>query len=201
MNNDVKVSDMDKFDENKDTNKYINTKQHTIYKTTGYMTNEEWEEAINYYKEEYKEEYEEENYTEDQIKNLVYDLVYDDNNSWYDDARSNLNVHLNGEILVIANLGLWNGKFNGYKILNNNLNSILSALNCDEVYYYSDGKNIRAEGHHHDGTNYYLFREIKDGVNIDKLKDAIYNNKEISNKVLSYYTKSLAPYVESIFGW
>ena len=47
MNNDVKVSDMDKFDENKDINKYINTKQHTIYKTTGYMTNEEWEEAIN----------------------------------------------------------------------------------------------------------------------------------------------------------
>ena len=64
MNNDVKVSDMDKFDKNKDTDKYINTKQHTIYKTTGYMTNEEWEEAINYY----KEEYEEENYTEDQIK-------------------------------------------------------------------------------------------------------------------------------------
>jgi hypothetical protein len=32
MNNDVKVSDMDKFDEKKDTDKYINTKQHTIYK-------------------------------------------------------------------------------------------------------------------------------------------------------------------------
>lgn len=193
MNNEVKVSDMDKFDKNKDINKYINTKQHTIYKTTGYMTNEEWEEAINYY----KEEYEEENYTEDQIENFVYD----DNNLWYDDAKVNLNVHLDGKILVIANLGRWNGKFNGYKILNNNLNSILSDLGCDEVHYYSDGKNIRMEGYHHDGTNYYLFREIKDSVNIDKLTDAIYNNKEISNRVLSYYTKSLDPYVKRIFGW
>ena len=187
MNNDVKVSDMDKFDENKDINKYINTKQHTIYKTTGYMTNEEWEEAINNYKEE-----DGENYTEDQIETFVCD----DNNLWYDDVKDNLNVPLDGKILVIANLGRWNGKFNGYKILNNNLNSILSDLGCDEVHYYSDGKNIRAEGYHHDGTNYYLFREIKDNVNIDKLTDAIYNNKEISTGVLSYYTKSLAPYVK-----
>lgn len=187
MNNDVKVSDMDKFDENKDINKYINTKQHTIYKTTGYMTNEEWEEAINNYKEE-----DGENYTEDQIETFVCD----DNNLWYDDVKDNLNVPLDGKILVIANLGRWNGKFNGYKILNNNLNSILSNLGCDEVHYYSDGKNIRAEGYHHDGTNYYLFREIKDNVNIDKLTDAIYNNKEISTGVLSYYTKSLAPYVK-----
>ena len=173
---------MDKFDKNKDTDKYINTKQHTIYKTTGYMTNEECQEAINYY----KEEYEEENYTEDQIKTLVYD----DNNLWFDDVKRDLNAHLDGKILVIANLGRWNGKFNGYKILNNNLNSI-----------FSDGKNIRAEGYHHDGTNYYLFREIKDNVNIDKLTDAIYNNKEISTEVLSYYTKSLEPYVKYIFGW
>jgi len=187
MNNDVKVSDMDKFDENKDINKYINTKQHTIYKTTGYMTNEEWEEAINNYKEE-----DGENYTEDQIETFVGD----DNNLWYDDVKDNLNVPLDGKILVIANLGRWNGKFNGYKILNNNLNSILSNLGCDEVHYYSDGKNIRAEGYHHDGTNYYLFREIKDNVDIDKLTDAIYNNKEISTRVLSYYTKSLAPYVK-----
>ena len=187
MNNDVKVSDMDKFDENKDINKYINTKQHTIYKTTGYMTNEEWEEAINNYKEE-----DGENYTEDQIETFVCD----DNNLWYDDVKDNLNVPLDGKILVIANLGRWNGKFNGYKILNNNLNSILSNLGCDEVHYYSDGKNIRAEGYHHDGTNYYLFREIKDNVDIDKLTDAIYNNKEISTRVLSYYTKSLAPYVK-----
>ena len=193
MNNDVKVSDMDKFDENKDINKYINTKQHIIYKTIGYMTNEEWEEAIDYY----KEEYEEENYTEDQIETFVSD----DNDLWYDDVKDNLNVPLDGKILVIANLGRWNGKFNGYKILNNNLNSILSDLGCDEVYYYSDGKNIRAEGYHHDGTNYYLFREIKDNVDIDKLTDAIYNNKEISTRVLSYYTKSLEPYVKHIFGW
>lgn len=192
MNNDVKVSDMDKFDENKDINKYINTKQHIIYKTIGYMTNEEWEEAIDYYKED-----EEENCTKDQIENLVYD----DNDLWFDDVKRNLNAHLDGKILVIANLGRWNGKFNGYKILNNNLNSIFSDLGCDEIYFYSDGKNIRAEGYHHDGTNYYLFREIKDNVDIDKLTDAIYNNKEISNRVLSYYTKSLEPYVKHFFGW
>jgi len=162
-----------------------------IYESTGYWTTETWEDAINYYKNEYGE-------TDEQ---QILEMIYTDNNQDLEDERINLNQQINGKILVIADIGRWNGRFNGYKIIDNNLKEILSNFGNDEIVIFSDGKNIRAEGYNHDGRSYYLFREIKDGVNIDKLLNDIYDNKEITNARLSYYTKSLVPYVNNIYGW
>jgi hypothetical protein len=166
-------------------------KKRIIYESTGYWTTETWEEAISYYKKEYGE-------TDEQ---QIIEQIYTDNNWDLEDERIRLNKPINGKILVIANIGRWNGRFSGYKIMDSNLKEILSNFGDDEIVIFSDGKNIRAEGCHHDGTNYYLFREIKDGVNIDKLLDDIYDNKEITNARLSYYTKSLVSYVNNIYGW
>jgi hypothetical protein len=167
-------------------------KKHIIFESTGYWTTETWEDAVNYYKQAYGEIDEQQ----------ILEMIYDDCNRAFEDERVNLNQQIDGEILVIANIGRWNGRFNGYKIIDNNLKEILSNFgNVDEIIIFSDGKNIRAEGCHHDGTNYYLFREIKDGVNIDNLLNDIYDNKAITSARLSYYTKSLVPYVNNIYGW
>lgn len=42
-------------------------------------------------------------------------LMYEINGNYLDDERANLNIQLSQPILVIADLGRWNGRFPGYK--------------------------------------------------------------------------------------
>lgn len=172
-------------------------KKRTIYRSTGYWTQAEWDEALDYYRDEWKEQ------TEDPCDDAVLlDLIHEADSLLFGDERMNLNKVLDGRILVIADLGRWNGRFQGYKLIGRNLQDILSATGDDEVHVYSDGKNIRAEGYDHDCHSYYLFREIRDDIdNIDPLLIDIYNGETISNRHLGRYTRSLAPYVASIYGW
>ena len=171
-------------------------KTRTIYKSMGYWTQAERDEALDYYRDEWKEQ------TGDPCDDAaLLDLIYEADSLLFGDERMNLNKVLDGEILVIADLGRWNGRFQGYKVIGRNLQDILSATGDDEAHFYSDGKNIRAEGYDHDGHSYYLFREVKGNVDISVLLDDIYSGKEISNRRLGYYTKSLAPYVASVYGW
>ena len=153
------------------------------------------------WREEYKSFIEVNNHlciSEDE--DALYQWMMDTNDMYLSDERINLNKDLDGRILIIADLGLWNGRKQGYKILDENMASILSD-NADYVEWYGDGYNIRATAAHHDGTNHYLYRIIREDRNIDKLLDAIYNGKEISNNKLNYYTKSLYPAVAEIYGW
>lgn len=129
-----------------------------------------------------------------------HDLMYTINHEYLEDERENLNQFVDGRILVIADLGLWNGRRQGYKILSNNIKDILYT-DSDCVEWYSNDKDIRATMVHHDGTNFLTYRVIKEDRNIDHLLDAIYNGKSISRQKLGYYTKSLYPYVAKIYGW
>lgn len=130
----------------------------------------------------------------------LYRFMEETNEGYLDDERSNLNKNVNGRILAIADLGLWNGRRQGYKILTDNINSILSS-DCDYCEWYDDGYNIRFTGHHHDGTNHVLYRIIREDRNIENLLDDIYNGKEISRKKLNYYTRSLHSAVADVYGW
>lgn len=49
--------------------------------------------------------------TEDERMALMYEI----NNRYLDDERVNLNIQLDQPILVIADLGLWNGRRTGYQ--------------------------------------------------------------------------------------
>lgn len=142
----------------------------------------------------------EEEYPDVEDKYEQYRLIEDLNYLYLEDEHANLNKKTDGRILVIADLGLWNGRRQGYKILNENVNNIFST---GEEYteWYSDGYNIKAVASHHDGTNYYEYRVIREDRNINNLLDAIYNGEEITRKKLNYYTKSLHPYVAKIYGW
>lgn len=158
-----------------------------------------------------------ENYTdEDIIQNLLENNreltkdditeedIYEERNFLaemdYSDEKDNLYKLLPNNILCIANLGLWNGRKSGYKVLDNNLNSILNQACGDYYHVYYDGYNIVAKDSHHDGTNYYTFRLIKDNVNIENLLTKLYNGKA-TNKDINNYTKSLRSEVKQIYGW
>lgn len=126
------------------------------------------------------------------------------NQDYLDDERANLGVPVSGDILCIADLGFWHGRRQGYKIIQAKVVADILYSHVDgmsEIEFYSDGYNIRATESHHDGTNFYLFREIREGVNIDNLTDRIYSGEKISASMLNRYTKSLHPYVAQVYGW
>lgn len=130
----------------------------------------------------------------------IYDYMVETNNIYLDDERCNLNKKVDGRILIIGNIGRWNGRFQGYKILDNNISSILDT-ECDYAEWYSDGYNIKFTGEHHDGANYHTYRVIREDRNIDNLLASIYAGEEITRKKLNYYTRSLHPYVAEVYGW
>lgn len=125
------------------------------------------------------------------------------NPSYLEDEQINLSIQLPGNIIAIADLGLWNGRKNGYKIMTDNLNSILqSHMNGpSEICIYGDSYNIFANEAHHDGTNHYLYRMLLPDKDVTPLLDAIWSGKEISKEMLNRYTRSLYPYVANVYGW
>lgn len=134
-------------------------------------------------------------------EDAIYEWMEETNQLYLDDERCNLDKEVDGRILVIADLGLWNGRHGGYKIIEScNIRDILYS-DCDYAEWYGDGYNIRCTAHHHDGTNHYLYRVIREDRNIDNLLDAIYRGEEITSSKLNYYTKSLYKNVAEIYGW
>ena len=143
----------------------------------------------------------EEDAVENITKEKITDEVYFQIDQSFEDEESNLYKQLDGRILAIASMGLWNGRKSGYKILGNNLNEVLtSSIGCDEKEVYCDSYNVYAEGYHHDGRNYVEFREIREDRNIENLLDKIYSGKEVTRREINYYTRSLRPYVKAVYG-
>lgn len=138
--------------------------------------------------------------TDDEV--LEYYLM-ELNPSYLEDERANLNMQLPGKVVAIADLGLWNGRQSGYKIMADNLNSILQSHmdGSSEICIYGDGNNIRADESHHDGVNHYEYRMLLPQKDASPLLDAIWSGHEISRKMLNRYTRSLYPYVANIYGW
>ena len=148
-------------------------------------------------------EYVEETYEDDRgdvSEDDVWNFIRNELDFKLECERNNLDQQTDGRIIAIADIGRWNGRVNGYKIIDANAKEILYS-SADYILWYGDGYNIRSIQHHHDGTNYIEYRVIREDRNIDNLLDAIYNGEEISRKKLNYYTKSLYPYVAKIYGW
>ena len=123
------------------------------------------------------------------------------NSEYLDDCIRNLDIPLGNSVIAFAELGLWNGKKSGYKILKNNVNAIFS-ISEDYNEYYVDAWNVRAKCVHHDGTNSILYRKLKDNVSVEQIEEILYNNGyKLSPQQMSKYTESLRPYVADFYGW
>lgn len=173
-------------------------KKHTIFKSYGMMTLDEIKMYENDIREFLKENYSDEDITDTDI----LDEIYHDIDITFEDELTNLNKELDGRVLAIASMGLWDGRVTGYKILSNNLNEVVkSSIGCDEKHVYCDRYNVLAEGYHHDGRNYVEFREIREDKNIDELLNKIYMNIPITRAEIRKYTKSLRSKVKEVYGF
>ena len=172
-------------------------KHTTIWKSYGMYSLEEMESEEKACKEFLSEVYPEIEQTEENVMQEIYDHI----DTYFDDEKSNLFKILDGRILCIADIGLWDGRRSGYKILGNNLNEVLTTgIGCDEKEVYCDAYNVYAQGYHHDGRNYVEFREIREDRNIENLIDKIHSEQGATRREINYYTKSLRPYIKEIYG-
>ena len=133
-------------------------------------------------------------------ENAIAEWMEETNNEYLNDARIELNKRVSGHILVIADLGLWNGRRQAYKVIGTSIASMLYD-DADYIEWYGDGHNIKANAAHHDGTNHYEYRIVREDRKISNLLNAIYNGEKITRKKLNYYTRSLYPAVAEICGW
>ena len=132
------------------------------------------------------------------------EYVQETNCMYLEDLKSELDIKLKNPIIAIADLGLWNGRHSGYKLINScNIKDCFHS-NCDYVEWSVDGHgNLVSEQSHHDGTNYLVYRELKDGLSekqIDNFLEKIYHNA-FSGRDISRYTRKIGPEIGKVFGW
>lgn len=120
-------------------------------------------------------------------------------NDYLSDERMNLDKPVNGIIIAFADLGLWRGRRQGFKILGQNINDIFSVTE-DDNEWYGDGYNVRGRLSHHDGTHHILYRVAKDREDAERIAEQIFN-LEIDEAGFRKRTRSLYPYVAEIYGW
>ena len=97
-------------------------------------------------------------------------------NDYLSDERMNLDRQIDGVVMAFADLGFWNGRRQGYKILGHNVNGIFNVSE-DDNEWYGDGFNIRGSLTHHDGTHYVLYRVVKDIDEAERIGEMIYNRE------------------------
>lgn len=126
------------------------------------------------------------------------------NGDYLDDERTNLNIQFSRPILVIADLGRWNGRFPGYKeITSGNIRDCLYSDTDYSTWYVDKLGDLRCDVVHHDGTNHYLYRTYKDGVSdeqINRLKEKIYNGIATRTDI-TRLTNRLGDEIGKVYGW
>lgn len=176
-------------------------KKHTIW--TSEINLDDWREDIIASAFEIHEEDYVENYGEDYTEDDLYLIAKNINNSYLDAERDNLDIHIPNGIIAIADLGLWNGRHTGYKEIGTNLKDCLYA-NCDSAEWYVDSYGrFCSTQHHHDGTNYLIYKAWKDNIS-DKQKenciDLILSGKATPT-ILTRYAKNIGKVIADIYGW
>lgn len=156
-------------------------------------------ETIKKWKKELKEIY------PDSSDEELMGIINDDNHlSFEDDLDELKKLKLPESIICIGRLGLWNGTTVGYKEYPS-LNILFHCQSSDGLTkaYVDENGDLRADLHHHDGTNRYLFRMWKSSASDtarENFMSKIYNS-DFSQNDISRYTVRLGDFVGKIYGW
>lgn len=145
---------------------------------------------------------------EEQYPDLAEDerisLMYEINNDYLGDERRNLNIQLDRPILIIGDLGLWNGRRSGYKeIESGNIRDCLYADTDYSTWYVDRLGDLRCDAIHHDGINHYLYRAYKNGVSesqIDLLKEKLYYGTA-TRADITRVTRRLGDDIAKVYGF
>lgn len=130
--------------------------------------------------------------------------MYEINAEYLGDERMNLDVQVGSDIIAIADLGRWNGRFSGYKLIESgNLADCLSSGQDSNEWYVDREGEFRSTQVHHDGTNYIYYRKFKDDASWDdrdELLGKIYEGKATQEDI-DKLTDKLGTKVAEVYGW
>lgn len=133
-----------------------------------------------------------------------YALCCELNADYLNDERANLCVVLPNPIICIADLGRWNRRYVGYKLLNSgNISDCLCDTECDYCEWYVDRYNdLRFTGVHHDGRNHYIYRELRDisDRQMENFLEKLHKGT-LTRRDSTRYTTSVGVHVSKVYGW
>ncbi len=138
----------------------------------------------------------------DQYESMMYEI----NDDHLADERLNLDIQVGDEIIAIADLGLWNGRRMGYKIIESGKISdcLYATADCEYHEWYVDRNGeFCSTQTHHDGTHTITFRKWKDHVCVDDrmdLKEKIYHGSAAQEDI-DALTEKLGERVGQVYGW
>ncbi len=130
--------------------------------------------------------------------------MYEINAEYLGDERINLNVECGSDIIVFGDIGTWQGRAEGYKIIESgNIRDCLYS-ECDMAEWYVDREGeFRSRQIHHDGTNYLYYRTFKSGLSYDDREDFLekfYDGKATQDDI-DRVTEKLGKTIGEVYGW
>jgi hypothetical protein len=156
-----------------------------------------WSNELNYedWQDDLESQYpDEEGYDEEDRIRLMHEI----NDEYLLDEKITLDKELGHNIILVANLGLWNGRRMAYRVVGTNINDIFTYSCGDYVTWYIEDDEVKCKDVHHDGTNLYTYRVLKS--NIDQFEFDEYACEHSTLEAVKKYTKPIGKYVKDIYG-
>ena len=123
-------------------------------------------------------------------------------NGYLEFEEVNLNKPLDNYLVMYGVLDLWDGRRTGYKVLKSvrpNLNGIFHGTVGDFVTYYCEDGEICCDDVHHDGTNHYTYRVLKNDITESEFDESAFDDG--LQKAIEQYTEPLGELIADIYGW
>ena len=121
--------------------------------------------------------------------NYLSDLNYDFNH--YD-----IYTQLPEEYIIVGKLGLWNGTFDGGKVIHGLKHSVYECFeDYNEIYY--EGKMLKVKAIHHDGTNIFKIKQLTwKGIDYYNKYRLVMGARELYERLFndSHYSKCIKLY-------
>lgn len=131
--------------------------------------------------------------------------AYETRDEYLEDEKTNLNIDVGEEIIIIADLGLWDGRRQAYKLLNKtNIADCFGGTCGDYVTWFVDDRgDLNCIDCHHDGTNLYLYRAWKFGISETQKENFLYKvyRGKATRADITKYTRKIGTYVADVYGW
>lgn len=171
-----------------------------------------WKEDINIedFRDDLEEAFPDRSWNELKNSPEAYTYCAELNGEYLNDERWNLDIQLPYPILMVANLGLWNGRRWTYHVFESGKISdcLYSLLTCDSMchWYLDDNGDLCCDEAHHDGTNHYIYRMIKPTASgnledrIELIAEKILS-KDFEIKSIKRYTNRLGDKIADVYGW
>lgn len=127
-------------------------------------------------------------------------IIYDSENAdeiEYGDVEFDLMIMTDRPIVVIADLDRWCGHKLASTEFSYSLIPLLTEGNFDHNVLYLEGDDVYKTAAHHDGTNKYLYREMKPDC---KYEDFIADLSDFDDwEAIHKYTNPIGKYIKRIY--